>query len=167
MSKIEREMVAEARAARQKQEAADIGADIPSAPNDEQTQDADEVGAVLCKHCGCSEAQTISLQPHQSGGYICLGCDIATNLLGHPPRWRDEPAPDVTFVRAELCGHEDAWIGTADIVSATGRCTIRQRWDRQPARGDMVLLRGLEKAVVSHVYPTETPLCREDTDGQG
>jgi hypothetical protein len=36
MSKIEREMIAEARAARQKQEAADIGADIPSAPNDEQ-----------------------------------------------------------------------------------------------------------------------------------
>ncbi len=35
MSKIEREMIAEARAARQKQEAADIGADIPSAPNDE------------------------------------------------------------------------------------------------------------------------------------
>lgn len=40
MSRIEREMIAEARAARQKQEAADIGADVPSAPNDEQTSDA-------------------------------------------------------------------------------------------------------------------------------
>lgn len=39
MSKIEREMIAEARADRQKQEAADIGADVPSAPNDEQTLD--------------------------------------------------------------------------------------------------------------------------------
>lgn len=40
MSKIEREMIAEARAARQRQEAADIGADVPSAPHDEQTPDA-------------------------------------------------------------------------------------------------------------------------------
>ncbi len=39
MSKIEREMIAEARAARQKQEAADIGADVPSAPNDEQADE--------------------------------------------------------------------------------------------------------------------------------
>lgn len=44
VSKIEREMIAEARAAREAQqrqkEAEDIGADIPSAPNDEQIEHA-------------------------------------------------------------------------------------------------------------------------------
>lgn len=78
MSKIEREMIAEARAARQRQEAAEIGAE-------------------RCNVCGCSGAQTVSLLPHAAGGYRCVNCDIADHIGADVPS-----APNVEQIEAQI-----------------------------------------------------------------